>query len=29
VDWKPTVECKSISRFDCETYKSSRNESWI
>ena len=28
-DWKPAVECKSISRFDCETYKSSRNESWI
>ena len=27
-DWKPAEECKGISRLDCETYKSSRNESW-
>ena len=27
VDWKPAVECKGISGLDCETYKSSRDES--
>ena len=26
-DWKPAVECKGIREPDCETYKSSRDES--
>ena len=28
VDWKSPVECIGIRELDCETYKSSRNESW-
>ena len=26
--WKSFVECKGRRELDCETYKSSRNESW-
>ena len=26
-EWKPSVECKGIRELDCETYKSSRDES--
>ena len=26
-EWKPAVECKGIRELDCETYKSSRDES--
>ena len=26
---KSVVECKSRRELDCETYKSSRNESWL
>ena len=26
-EWKPAVECKGIRVLDCETYKSSRDES--
>ena len=26
-EWKPVVECKGIRELDCETYKSSRDES--
>ena len=25
-EWKPAVECKGIRELDCETYKSSRQE---
>ena len=28
VDWKSPVERIGIRELDCETYKSSRNESW-
>ena len=26
--WKSFIECKGRRELDCETYKSSRNESW-
>jgi len=26
-EWKPAKECKGIRELDCETYKSSRDES--
>ena len=26
-EWKPATECKGIRELDCETYKSSRDES--